>query len=132
MEDVNNHTQPTSYSYDTLGNLRRINQGGQQRFFMYDSLGRLIRVKNPEQDAGTTASNITDSVTGNTQWSMAYGYDNDSNLTARVDARNVTTTTTYGYDALNRNISTIYSDGTPAVYRYSAANGRGRHSSGRR
>ncbi len=94
---------------------------------MYDSLGRLIRAKNPEQDAGSVASNVTDTVTGNGQWSMAYGYDNNGNLTARVDARNITTN--YGYDALNRNISVTYSDGTtPAVYRYydSATNGRGR------
>jgi RHS repeat-associated protein len=119
--------QPTSYNYDALGNLRKVDQGGQQRFFMYDSLSRLIRAKNPEQAAGSGASNMTDAVTGNTQWSMAYGYDNNGNLTARVDARNITTN--YGYDALNRNFSVTYSDGTtPAVYRYydSATNGRGR------
>lgn len=84
--------QPTSYTYDVLGNLRRVDQGYQQRFFMYDSLSRLIRAKNPEQSAGSVASNITDPITGNAQWSMAYGYDNNGNLTARVDARNVTTT----------------------------------------
>ena len=111
--------QPTSYSYDALGNLRKVEQGQQQRFFMYDSFSRLIRAKNPEQAAGSVASNITDSVTGNSQWSMAYGYDNNGNLTARVDARDVTTT--YTYDALNRNTNVVYTNdpnATPAINRY--------------
>jgi RHS repeat-associated protein len=124
-EDPNGLNYLTSYTYDVLGNLRRVDQGSQQRFFMYDSLSRLIRAKNPEQAAGSIASNITDTVTGNSQWSMAYDYDNNGNLNARLDARNITTT--YAYDALNRNYSITY-DGTPAVYRYydSATNGRGR------
>ncbi|MDX6446719.1 MAG: hypothetical protein QOH71_3793 [Blastocatellia bacterium] len=125
-EDPNGANYLTTYGYDALGNLRNVNQSGQQRFFMYDSLGRLIRAKNPEQDAGTAVSNITDPATGNTQWSLAYGYDNNGNLTARVDARNITTN--YYYDVLNRNTSITYSDGTPAVYHYYdvATNGRGR------
>jgi RHS repeat-associated protein len=106
----------TSYTYDVLGNLRKVDQGGQQRFFMYDSLSRLIRAKNPEQAAGSVVSNMTDSVTGNTQWSMAYGYDNNGNLTARVDARDVTTT--YAYDALNRNTTVRYTDGTKDIDRH--------------
>ena len=108
--------QPTSYTYDVLGNLRRVVQGSQQRFFMYDSLSRLIRAKNPEQSAGSIASNLTDPITGNAQWSMAYGYDNNGNLTARVDARNVTTT--YAYDALNRNTTVRYTDGTKDIDRH--------------
>jgi YD repeat-containing protein len=108
--------QPTSYTYDVLGNLRRVDQGSQQRFFMYDSLSRLIRAKNPEQLAGSVASNLTDPITGNTQWSLAYGYDNNGNLTARVDARNVTTT--YAYDALNRNTTVRYTDGTKDIDRH--------------
>ncbi|HBB87171.1 MAG TPA: hypothetical protein DC047_06110 [Blastocatellia bacterium] len=109
-------SQPTSYIYDVLGNLRRVDQGSQQRFFMYDSLSRLIRAKNPEQATGSVASNITDSITGNSQWSMAYGYDENGNLTARVDARNITTT--YGYDALNRNTTVRYTDGTKDIDRH--------------
>jgi YD repeat-containing protein len=122
-------TQPTYYSYDALGNLRQVNQGGQIRYFMYDSLSRLIRAKNPEQAAGSIASNITDPVTGNNQWSMAYGYDNNGNLTARVDARNITTT--YTYDNLNRVTDVGYSDGTPGVGNAydTATNGRGRFAS---
>ena len=75
---------------------------------MYESLSRLIRAKNPEQASGSLASNLTDQVTGNTQWSMAYGYDNNGNLTARVDARNITTN--YDYDALNRNKTVTYTN----------------------
>ncbi len=116
----------TSYTYDVLGNLRKVTQGGQERFFLYDSLGRLLRAKNPEQDAGSVASNVTDPITGNTQWSTAYGYDNNGNLTSRVDARNVTTT--YAYDALNRNTTVRYSNGTKDIDRHydGATNGKGR------
>ena len=105
----------TSYTYDALGNLRRTDQGGQLRYFMYDSLSRLIRAKNPEQAAGSAVSNMTDPVTGNAQWSIAYGYDNNGNVTARVDARGITTN--YTYDHLSRNISVSYSDGTMGVGR---------------
>jgi len=103
---------------------------------MYDSLSRLIRAKNPEQAAGTVVSNITDTVTGNSQWSIAYGYDSNGNLTSRVDARDVTTT--YIYDHLSRNIVTYYTPlagggvaSTPDVRHYYDnpainMNGRGR------
>ncbi|MBA3241760.1 MAG: RHS repeat-associated core domain-containing protein [Acidobacteria bacterium] len=128
-EDPNGLNYLTSYTYDALGNLRRVVQGSQSRYFMYDSLGRLIRAINPEQAAGAIASNITDPVTGNSQWSMAYGYDANGNLTARVDARDITAT--YTYDRLNRNIITTYAGGgtsTPEVRRHydGAINGLGR------
>ena len=125
LGDVSAPNQPTSYLYDAIGNLRRVTQGSQQRFYMYDSLSRLIRSKNPEQSASSVASNLTDGLTGNAQWSMAYGYDLNSNLTARVDARNVTTT--YEYDALNRNRSIRYTDGTKNVDLFydGAINGKG-------
>jgi RHS repeat-associated protein len=125
-EDPNGANYLTNYLYDALGNLRRVDQGGQARFFMYDSLGRLIRAKNPEQDAGSVVSNMADPVTGNTQWSMGYGYDYDGNLTVRTDARNVQTT--YGYDALNRTTTVRYTDGTKDIDRHydGAINGRGR------
>jgi YD repeat-containing protein len=92
---------------------------------MYDSLSRLIRTKNPEQDTNAALGGLTDSITGNSGWSARYDYDNNGNLTSRVDGRNITTT--YAYDALNRNYSTSYSDGTPTIYRYydTATNGRG-------
>ena len=53
---VTNFGFVTNYTYDVLGNLRKVDQGGQQqRYFMYDSLGHLIRAKNPEQAAGSVA-----------------------------------------------------------------------------
>ncbi|HEV3470192.1 MAG TPA: RHS repeat-associated core domain-containing protein [Pyrinomonadaceae bacterium] len=116
--------QWTGYAYDAVGNLRKVTQGAQLRFFMYDSLGRLTRAKNPEQSVNASITG-TDPVTGNSQWSFAYAYDAAGNLTSRTDPRNVTTT--YTYDALNRNTSVSYTDSTPHVRRDydTAANGLG-------
>jgi RHS repeat-associated protein len=116
----------TSYNYDVLGNLRKVEQGGQLRFFMYDSLGRLIRARNPEQAANPNLATSPDPISGNTQWSLSYAYDANGNLSSRTDARGVTTANLY--DNLNRLIQTTYSDGTPYTLRtYDfAANGRGR------
>ena len=115
----------TSYAYDSPGNLRRVDQGGQLRFFMYDSLSRLIRAKNPEQGDMAADANfpaLTDAVSGtsNAQWSTGYLYDAAGNLVRRKDARGVVTT--YGYDGLNRNTSVSYEapngvTQTPAVTR---------------
>src|SRR5262249_32331639 len=46
IEDPNGLNYQTNYTYDTLGNLRKVVQGTQNRYFMYDSLSRLIRAKN--------------------------------------------------------------------------------------
>ncbi|HEX8293586.1 MAG TPA: RHS repeat-associated core domain-containing protein, partial [Pyrinomonadaceae bacterium] len=128
----------TEYSYDAAGNLRRVKQGTQQRFFAYDSLGRLVRARNPEQDAFAAGGDfpaLNDPVSGNQHWSAGYVYDANGNLTKRRDARG--TVTTYGYDALNRNVTVSYALGgqtaaTPNVSRYydnhpaAGANGKGR------
>jgi len=109
----------TTYEYDVLDRLRRIVQGSQTRTFVYDSLGRLTSETHPE--SGTTV----------------YGYDDNGNLTTRIDARGIVTTNTY--DALNRLVSSSYSDGTPTVtYSYDQTsssliglitNGKGRRTS---
>jgi len=99
----------TSYSYDPLGNLVSVAQGGENRSFIYDSLSRITSATNLE--SGTTT----------------YGYDNDSNLTSKTSARG--TTTTYRYDALNRLQGRSYSDNvTPsACFEYDqGTNGKGR------
>lgn len=108
----------TAYSYDVLGNLRKVDQGGQQRFFKYDSLSRLTRAKNPEQSANAALAG-TDPITGNGQWSLSYAYDANGNLQTRTDARGITTN--YKYDHLNRNIITSYASDpaqTPPAYRH--------------
>lgn len=110
----------TSYSYDVLGNLREVNQVGQQRYFSYDSLSRLVRAKNPEQDAFAATADfpaMTDAVTQNGQWSLGYSYDEVGNLTKRTDARGIVTS--YVYDALGRMTARSYSDNsTPTVNYY--------------
>ncbi len=108
--------QPTSYSYDSLGNLTQVSQGSQTRSFFYDSLSRLRQANNPESGM------------------INYTYDDDGNPKSKTDARGVVTT--YVYDGLNRVTNRTYSGPapggtTPAVtYLYdtlgSALNGKGR------
>ncbi len=87
--------QPTSYSYNVLGNLVTVSQGAQTRTFSYDSLSRLRSATNPE--AGT----------------ITYNYDDSGNLITRQDSRSITTT--ISYDAINRPTAKTYSDGTPRI-----------------
>ncbi|MFN0110746.1 MAG: RHS repeat domain-containing protein [Blastocatellia bacterium] len=129
VEDPNGLNYATNYTYSTTGNLIRVEQGTQYRYFLYDSLSRLLRARNPEQN---TNSNLaltppSDQTTGNTAWALKYVYDSNSNLSSKVDPRN--TTTSYGYDAINRNIWTSYNDSlTPTLERHydAASNGKGR------
>jgi len=109
----------TSYRYDVLNNLRQVQQGVQKRFFNYDSLSKLIAMKLPEQEINSSI-NYTDSVTGNTQWSMSFDYDGNGNMRHSTDSRGVLTT--YTYDSLNRLISRSFSNdpsNTPtSTYKY--------------
>jgi RHS repeat-associated protein len=108
----------TKYQYDLLGNLtsatQRIGASGttQTRTFGYDSASRLISAINPEN--GT----------------LNYRYDNNGNITDRIDSRVPVVTVTYVYDNLNRITSRTYSDGTStATYVYDAStvsNAKGR------
>ena len=124
IEDPNGLAYQTDYTYDALSNLRRVSQGTQNRYFMYDSLSRLIRAKNPEQSVNGGLA-LTDAVTGNSQWAMAYAYDVNGNLISRTDARGVVTS--YLYDGLNRNTEVNYSDGSNIRRTYDGStNGRGR------
>ena len=88
----------TVYTYDALGDLTTVVQGGSHnRSFIFDSLKRLTSSTNPE--TGTTP--------------VTYTYDADSNVITKKDAR--TFTITYGYDVLNRMTGKTYSNGDPAV-----------------
>ncbi len=104
-EDPSGLNYQTTYVYDTLDNLLKVTQGTQQRFFMFDSLKRLIRSRIPEQATNGTL-NLSDPLTGNAAWCMAYQYDSDSNLTAKTDARGIVTENRY--DELNRITTILY------------------------
>jgi RHS repeat-associated protein len=115
IEDPNGSLNyQTSYTYDVLGNLRKVEQGQQRRYFLYDSLSRVIRSRNSEQETLPAIALSSDSLTdNNSQWSTAYAYDNNSNVSTITDARGTTTTCTY--DALNRPTTRSYSGGTAAA-----------------
>jgi len=104
-EDPDGVNYLTSYAYNSLGNLVRVQQGSQFRYFMYDSLGRLIRARNPEQSTNASL-NLSDYVSGNSEWSIGYEYDNGGNLTFKTDSRGVVTENRY--DALNRVTTVLY------------------------
>jgi YD repeat-containing protein len=105
-QDINKTGFLSSYQYDPLGNLKTVNQSSETRSFTYDSLSHLLSATNPE-------SGIT-----------SYNYDPNGNVLTRTrpapnqTSPNVTLTTTYQYDALNRLTSTTYSDSTPGVFRH--------------
>lgn len=126
-EDPSGVNYQTTYNYDVLDNVVKITSGTQQRFFMYDSMKRLIRTKSPEQSANAGLA-LTDPISGNSAWCMAYQYDSNGNLTQKTDARGVVST--YVYDALNRNTTLDQSDTAinPDVKRFydGATNGKGR------
>lgn len=129
----------TEYFYDAANKMRRVKQGGQQRFFAYDALGRLVRVRHPEQDTFTAGGDfpaLSDNSSGanNEQWSSGYVYDANGNLKKRKDARG--TVTTYGYDSLNRSTTVAYTlagqtAATADVSRYYDNNATGANGIGR-
>lgn len=104
----------TSYTYDPLNDLTNVTQNGSNssdarvRNFGYDSLARLTSAANPE--SGT----------------ISYTYDANGNVVTRVAPQpnqtspTVQTTTTYGYDALNRRLSLTHTNptGSNAAYAY--------------
>ncbi len=96
----------TDYQYTAFGDLTHVSQSGRVRFFTYDGLSRLLTAANPE--SGTICYGVWSSGT------CINGYDANSNLIARTDARGIQTT--FSYDGLNRLIAKTYSDGTPAAY----------------
>lgn len=95
-----------TYQYNLLGDLTGISQGVLTRSFTYDSLSELLSATNPESGTAT------------------YTYDNNKNVLTRTrpapnqNNPQVTVTTTYQYDALNRITKQSYSDGvTPTIIR---------------
>jgi RHS repeat-associated protein len=107
VEDPGGLGYETSYTYDALDNLLKVQQKDQPRTFEYDSLSRLKSATNPESGK------------------LEYRYDDNGNLIEKQDARlnqsNAQVTISYSYDKLNRVTSKSYNDGTPNVsYFYDA------------
>lgn len=119
---VDEPTQPTTYEYDTQGNVVHVIQGSspvQHRYFKYDALGRLTFERHVEQQGEFTQF---DPVTGNSSWSRKLVYDETTGqvpvtysglLTTVHDARGVESKILY--DNLNRIREVSYTDGTPTV-----------------
>ena len=95
----------TQYSYNALGKLTQVIQGGQQRSFRYDSLGRMTNQKMAEAAA---TLNDTGQYVGAGSWSDFFTYDDRSNLVSRTDARGVRMTFSYNNDPLSRVQSVTY------------------------
>jgi RHS repeat-associated protein len=90
QDSSGNLTQATNYTYDALGNLTEVNQGGQIRKNKYDDLSRLIAEKIPEQGDPSQPN----------QWTTTSTYTASDAVATRTDIRGVVTT--YTYDMLNR------------------------------
>jgi YD repeat-containing protein len=102
------------YSYDGLGNkLSFTNRAGQIWTYSYDAAGNLASETDPAVEVGTAVAAGGDLTT--TSESLValvtnYSYDALGNLIARTEAANTAQarTTAYGYDALGRQVETIY------------------------
>lgn len=120
LGSIESPNQPSNYLYTSTGSLVKVTQGTQNRYFLYNSLGQLIRVRQPEQGTNPNLT-MTDSVTGNSQWSTGSTYDALGEVLTVTDAKGATITNTY--DSLSRAVSRTYSDNTPAVsYTYDDVN----------
>ena len=114
-------TMETDYGYDALGNLLNVTQWGglngasnaRTRSFAYDALSRLIAANNPETSGPSNPAAQTCAGASGSVWTSCYSYDNNGNLTQKVDNRGIAIN--YAYDALNRLTAKTYSDSTPSV-----------------
>lgn len=113
FEDPAGSNYETDYQYDTLSNLTRVDQKGNDpnsanwrtRTFTYNSRSQLLTASNPE--SGT----------------ITYTYDSNGNVQTKVapapnQTGTATVTTTFTYDVLNRITQKSYSDGTTPTVKY--------------
>lgn len=114
IEDPNVTPLTTTYGYDVLCNLTSVAQGVQTRTFTYDSLSRLREAYSPEQ------VNMS-----NQQVQSVYQYDDDSNLTSKLNPNG--TSVSFEYDGLSRVKKKTLSTGGVWDYSYdTGTNGKGR------
>lgn len=117
----------TDYTYDGLNNLLSVVQWGGlnghpaangpiDRSFGYDSLSRLIQSFNPE--TGWLCYGTTGGAFPNGSNCTTSGYDTNSNLVYKTDARGITVTN--GYDALNR-LTSKQATGINYTYNYDSS-----------
>jgi RHS repeat-associated protein len=123
FEDPNVLNYETDHGYDALNSLVSVTQNGSAsasarvRTFTYDSLSRLLCASNPEtSSAACTAAALNGYITGTT----GYNYDANGNVSKRTaplhnQTGTATVATSYQYDALNRQVSKSYTDGTSSM-----------------
>jgi RHS repeat-associated protein len=94
------------YTYDALGNLTGVVQGGSRnRSYTFDGLSRMTSENNPESGA------------------VSYTYNSNGDLGTKIapapnQTGSTTVTTTYSWDLLHRLTKKSYSDGTPTANFY--------------
>jgi hypothetical protein len=103
----------TTYNFDVLGNLLSATQNGisgsswaRVRTFNYDALSRLLCSSNPETSYASCPTAASSSYVAGTN---GYAYDANGNLASKMMpapnssvANNITLTTSFSYDPLNR------------------------------
>jgi YD repeat-containing protein len=131
--DISGTGFSTTYQYDVLNNLLRVNQGSlNSRTFNYNSLSQLICASNPENSSATCPTAAGGAYTPGT---TGYSYDANGNVLYKTSpAPNQTGTTavtlSYCYDQLNRLTAKAYTQQTctsgalpspVATYKYDTA-----------
>jgi RHS repeat-associated protein len=102
-EDPSGVNYQTAYTYDALGNLTGVVQGGSRnRSYTFDGLSRLTSENNPESGA------------------VSYTYNSNGDLGTKIapapnQTGTATVTSTYSWDLLHRLTRKSYSDGTPTA-----------------
>lgn len=104
---------PTKYTYDVMGRLTQTEQGAQVRKFLYNSIGQIIRQKLAEQTATINDNGVyVGAGHPDAKWSSGFWYDQQGNMSMKVDARGVKTHYYYHvngvFDPLNRLQSRFY------------------------
>ncbi len=110
IDNVGNKKQ---YSFDSRNNQTlEMDALKNQTIYAYDGVNRLIETNRLLTEDGTGSTAVVESATITTKQE----WDDTSRLITQIDDNN--NRTTYGYDPLNRKISTTYADKTITTYRF--------------